>query len=96
MAAQMLKLEPQSAILEEALGARLIDGKREPLSLIHISEPTRLRRISYAVFCFDETTPRGAKVRVRLVAGRASQKHTKIRRRRWGTKRNGAPLTTGH
>ena len=22
------------------------------LSLIHISEPTRLRRISYAVFCF--------------------------------------------
>ena len=25
----MLKLEPQSAILEEALGARLIDGKRE-------------------------------------------------------------------
>ena len=48
------------------------------------------------VFCFDETTPRGAKVRVRLVAGRASQKHTKIRRRRWGTKRNGAPLTTGH
>ena len=30
MASQMLKLEPQSAILEEALGARLIDGKREP------------------------------------------------------------------
>ena len=30
MAAQMLKPEPQSAILEEALGARLIDGKREP------------------------------------------------------------------
>ena len=30
MATQMLKLEPQSAILEEALGARLIDGKREP------------------------------------------------------------------
>lgn len=26
----MLKLEPQSAILEEALGARLLDGKREP------------------------------------------------------------------
>src|SRR5660397_242256 len=24
---------------------------RTPLSLIHISEPTRLRRISYAVFC---------------------------------------------
>src|SRR5660397_271228 len=25
--------------------------RRTPLSLIHISEPTRLRRISYAVFC---------------------------------------------
>ena len=30
MASQMLKLDLQSAILEEALGARLIDGKREP------------------------------------------------------------------
>ena len=27
-------------------------GARYPLSLFHISEPTRLRRISYAVFCF--------------------------------------------
>jgi len=27
-------------------------GKVVSLSLIHISEPTRLRRISYAVFCF--------------------------------------------
>src|SRR5674536_357054 len=27
------------------------------LSLIHISEPTRLLSISYAVFCFNETTP---------------------------------------
>ena len=26
----------------------------EVLSLIHISEPTRLRRISYAVFCFEQ------------------------------------------
>ena len=25
-----------------------------PLSLIHISEPTRLRRISYAVFCLKK------------------------------------------
>src|SRR5660398_290733 len=27
-----------------------------PLSLIHISEPTRLRRISYAVFCLKKKT----------------------------------------
>src|SRR5660398_151813 len=27
---------------------------RLPLSLIHISEPTRLRRISYAVFCLKK------------------------------------------
>ena len=26
------------------------------LSLIHISEPTRLRRISYAVFCLKKKT----------------------------------------
>ena len=28
--------------------------KQEALSLIHISEPTRLRRISYAVFCLKK------------------------------------------
>ena len=28
--------------------------KNEGLSLIHISEPTRLRRISYAVFCLKK------------------------------------------
>ena len=27
------------------------------LSLIHISEPTRLRRISYAVFCLKKKNP---------------------------------------
>ncbi len=27
---------------------------RQGLSLIHISEPTRLRRISYAVFCLKK------------------------------------------
>src|SRR5660397_10902 len=31
--------------------ARLLSQKVMRLSLIHISEPTRLRRISYAVFC---------------------------------------------
>ena len=29
------------------------------------------------VFCFDETTPRGAKVRVRLVAARRLKTHQK-------------------
>src|SRR5660398_291101 len=29
-------------------------GSRRSLSLIHISEPTRLRRISYAVFCLKK------------------------------------------
>ena len=29
-------------------------GPVEDLSLIHISEPTRLRRISYAVFCLKK------------------------------------------
>ena len=29
----MLKLEPHSSILEEALGARLLDGKREPCEI---------------------------------------------------------------
>ena len=29
-------------------------GKELDLSLIHISEPTRLRRISYAVFCLKK------------------------------------------
>src|SRR5660397_246313 len=30
------------------------DGGDHDLSLIHISEPTRLRRISYAVFCLKK------------------------------------------
>src|SRR5660398_77216 len=29
-------------------------GQGDTLSLIHISEPTRLRRISYAVFCLKK------------------------------------------
>ena len=31
-----------------------VKGKREGLSLIHISEPTRLGMISYAVFCLKK------------------------------------------
>src|SRR5660398_206181 len=32
-----------------------LDPMLGPLYLIHISEPTRLRRISYAVCCFNKT-----------------------------------------
>ena len=35
----------------------------EILSLIHISEPTRLRRISYAVFCLKKKKTRPSKQR---------------------------------
>ena len=31
-----------------------VDKQEYELSLIHISEPTRLRRISYAVFCLKK------------------------------------------
>ena len=34
------------------------------LSLIHISEPTRLRRISYAVFCLKKKTNKQIKVQI--------------------------------
>src|SRR5660397_295531 len=34
------------------------DDKERILSLIHISEPTRLRRISYAVFCLKKKKKR--------------------------------------
>src|SRR5660397_272169 len=40
---------PQSAAM-----ARRDNQTLHPLSLIHISEPTRLRRISYAVFCLKK------------------------------------------
>ena len=41
--------------LEEGVGFDVEnpDGSQD-LSLIHISEPTRLRRISYAVFCLKK------------------------------------------
>src|SRR5678816_3437147 len=32
----------------------LLHGSSQPLSLIHISEPTRLLSISYAVFCLKK------------------------------------------
>ena len=40
------------------MGPELLDGRGPTcrLSLIHISEPTRLRRISYAVFCSSTGT----------------------------------------
>ena len=39
--------DPQIRENINAIQSGVVDG----LSLIHISEPTRLRRISYAVFC---------------------------------------------
>src|SRR5660398_233436 len=41
---------------KDGLGSYLTDAKMMTLylSLIHISEPTRLRRISYAVFCLKK------------------------------------------
>ena len=41
-------------MLKEGLLKENIDGEAITLSLIHISEPTRLRRISYAVFCLKK------------------------------------------
>src|SRR5674536_202090 len=38
----------------EALRPRPVGSRRRPLSLIHISEPTRLLSISYAVFCLKK------------------------------------------
>ena len=47
-----------SALPEMTLAAddSLTIGRKVYLSLIHISEPTRLRRISYAVFCLKKKT----------------------------------------
>src|SRR5678815_358606 len=36
------------------LGAEILKATRKELSLIHISEPTRLLSISYAVFCLKK------------------------------------------
>src|SRR5665809_6025 len=49
-------------------------GSEQPvinLSLIHISEPTRLRRISYAVFCLKKKKKNNRKLNVQL--GRTSR-----------------------
>ena len=42
-------------------GVKEIDYKDVDLSLIHISEPTRLRRISYAVFCLKKKKKKNTK-----------------------------------
>ena len=47
-------LEERNAMLEETKDAILVIDTDQNLSLIHISEPTRLRRISYAVFCLKK------------------------------------------
>ena len=46
--------ESHSNIINRALEAWLDEHDTKHLSLIHISEPTRLRRISYAVFCLKK------------------------------------------
>ena len=46
----MSKLDREK-ILDELVS---FEGISHSLSLIHISEPTRLRRISYAVFCLKK------------------------------------------
>ena len=46
-------LQAASGFLRGELGRRL-QMRRAPLSLIHISEPTRHLRISYAVFCLKK------------------------------------------
>ena len=43
---RLLAMNPQ--------GIQLIEAPDEDLSLIHISEPTRRRGISYAVFCLKK------------------------------------------
>src|SRR5450756_2423540 len=37
--------------IQAVRASEIISSTRQPLSLIHISEPTRLGMISYAVFC---------------------------------------------
>src|SRR5660397_246861 len=51
------------------------------LSLIHISEPTRLRRISYAVFCLKK---KKMKKEQRSKIQLAAKSHNKYKRRQEG------------
>src|SRR5674536_154274 len=46
---------PDSALAADLVGLRVAVSRLE-LSLIHISEPTRLLSISYAVFCLKKKT----------------------------------------
>ena len=47
--------EGSETFLSEIINAKQIIGARNMLSLIHISEPTRLGMISYAVFCLKKS-----------------------------------------
>ena len=53
-----LEIDPNHVGINEYLGELYVVTNRldlaKELSLIHISEPTRLRRISYAVFCLKK------------------------------------------
>src|SRR5660397_74986 len=47
----LLRLRSDIPLVGSELTLAFVEAKLQELSLIHISEPTRLRRISYAVFC---------------------------------------------
>ena len=50
----MRLIMPEEVIREKGTAALGDEKEAIYLSLIHISEPTRLRRISYAVFCLKK------------------------------------------
>src|SRR5665809_19811 len=52
--AQLLHLQAEDPDKDISLYVNSPGGSVYALSLIHISEPTRLRRISYAVFCLKK------------------------------------------
>ena len=58
-------------------GYRLIMPKVVALSLIHISEPTRLRRISYAVFCLKKKTKKKKKQKKKTKKKKKKKKKNK-------------------
>ena len=51
-----------------------INEKAKGLSLIHISEPTRLLSISYAVFCLKKNMQPGDKIKVSTRRGTFNQR----------------------
>src|SRR5660397_268735 len=56
---------------------RLVPREGYDLSLIHISEPTRLRRISYAVFCLKKKKKKKKKQNNSSIKNEAQKKNKK-------------------